>query len=524
MRAWRAADALPVALWGLGAAYLVWWALLNPCSDGFQNEYLHHGNALDLWGALVDLDQYHLRWYAYTSYWPFGLWVVPWPAMAVLGPTRLALLLGNLVHLAALLWGGWRLGRTLGAPLAPALLLLTPAAFGALVRFEPNLATMGWTAAGLACLVESQGLRSRRWAAGWGLCLGLGLMFDRLTVGFFLVPAAIPLAVEAGRRERGSLALGAGVAALLSVAWYREFLLRHSDELLGQAPVGEIDAAGDVFAPTGPLRHAYYLLSLVDGQAGPLIGALALIGVVDTLRRGRRDGLPRAEAALLWAAVPGLLFFSLVAKKQPWYTLPALVPLIVLGARRPRLAAVAAGGGLWAFGAQGLGLLPAGFPAGDWMPAAWVAPRYTLARPPSRERWPVDAALAELPAGGVDHLLVLSEDERLFEGFLALMAREALPAAKVDSVVGNPQGVYELLDEQDAVLLAAAPGQGWPDAARVEAQLAADHYRLADLPPVADALAAEGAELTLVGRWPAGGRAAEDIELSLWVRRAPAAE
>ena len=101
------------------------------------------------------------------------------------------------------------------------------------------------------------------------------------------------------------------------------------------------------------------------------------------------------------------------------------------------------------------------------------------------------------------------------------MAREALPGAKVDSLVGNPTGVYELLDEQDAVLLVGAPGSGWPDAARIEAQLVADHYRLADLPPVADAVAGEGAELQLVGRWPAGGRAAEDIELSLWVRATP---
>ena len=523
-RGW--ADALPVALWLLGAVYLVWWGTHNPCSDGFQNEYLHHGNALDLWGALVDLDQYHLRWYAYTAYWPFGFLVVPWPAMAVLGPTRMALLLGNLVHLAALLWGGWRMGRTLGAPLAPALLVLTPAAFGALVRFEPNLATMGWTAAGLACLVESQGLRSRRWALGWGLCLGLGLMFDRLTVGFFLVPAVIPVLLEPERRARSHAAMGLGLALVLTVAWYREFFLRHSDEVLGQAPVGEIDAAGELFVQTGPLRHAYYLLSLIDGQAGPLIGVLALVGVADLLRRGWRDGLSRSESALLWAAAPALVFFTMVAKKQPWYTFPALVPLIVLGARRPRFAALAAVGGVWAVGAQGLGLLPTGFPAGDWLPAPWVAPRYTLARPPSFEQWPIEEALAALPPQPIDHIVVLSEDERLFEGFLSLLVRGALPATKVDSVVGNPVGVYELLDEQDAFLIAGPPGHGWPDAARIAAQLEADHYRLEALPPVAEALSAHGAELVLAGRWAAGGAAADDIELSLWVPAAdpPAAD
>ena len=35
--------------------------------------------------------------------------------------------------------------------------------------------------------------QSRKHVLGWGTCLGVGLMMDRLTVGFFLVPAVLPL-------------------------------------------------------------------------------------------------------------------------------------------------------------------------------------------------------------------------------------------------------------------------------------------------------------------------------------------
>lgn len=510
----------PVALWALGAAFLVWWAAHNPAADGFQNEYLHHGNALDLYAALTEPDLYTLRWIAYTGYWPWGFLAVPWPMMALMGPTRLALLLGNLVHLAALLWGAARLGRRMGAPLAPALLLLCPGVFGALGRFEPNVATVGWTAAGLACLVESQGLRSRAWALGWGACFGLGLMFDRLTVAFFLAPALLPLLRGLDRRGWRNLGWGSALCLALSGAYYREFFLRHTAELLGQASAGEIDAAGDVYVTTGAVSWAYYPLALVDSQAGPALGALVLVALGGLVARARREGaLPRAEGVLLAAALPAVAFFTLIAKKQVYYTLPALAPLMVLAGQRQRLALLGLLGGLFAFGAQGLGWLPRGFPAGDWLPARWVSPRHTLARPPSFERWPVDEALAAIAEDGPVHsILVFSEVERLYEGHLVLMARERMPGAKIDGLLGNPTGVYERMASEQALILAGPPGLGWPTVARVQPQLVADHYQLSALPPVAAAVEAEGPAFALVGRWMGEGELSEPIEISAWRR------
>ncbi len=521
--AWGLAVVLPVVLWCILAAYTVWWTVENPLPDGFQNEYLHVGNAYDLWGALLDFDVWHLRWYMYTGYWPWGFYAAPWPFLAVIGPGRLALVAGNLLHLVALLWGATRLGQRLQAPLAPLLLVLCPGVFGSLVRFEPNLATIAWTVAGVACLVESSGLRRAGWVMGWGTCLGLGLMFDRLTVGFFLVPAVLPLLWGAGRRQVVHLLQGGGFALFLTAAYYREFFMRHTDELLGQAPVGEIDAAGQVTVTGGSVPAAYYPLSLLDSQAGLLIGILMLSGLVmgglAVAKTGRRSAgataLRDPRTVLLASVLPAVLLFTLIAKKQVFYTLPILGPLAVLAATHRRLAPIAVVGGLYSFVGLGLGWSLPGLPPGPILPDAWVSPRHTLAHPPSHERFPFDEALALLHDGSPGAVLVMSEDHRLFEGYLALALREGLGDTAVRGVITDPNGTYELMAEQDAFVWVGPAGDGWPSRGDIEAELLADHYNLSELPPVAESVVAAQEAFDEVGRLPAG----TDVELVVFVRK-----
>jgi len=505
--------AVPVALWLVMAAYTVWWSTENPLPDGFQNEYLHVGNAYDLWGALLDLDVWHLRWYMYTGYWPWGFYAVPWPFLAALGPGRLALVAGNLVHLGVLLWGAWRLGRSLGAPLAPVLLVLCPGVFGSLVRFEPNLATIAWTLAGVAFLVDSAGLRHRSRVVGWGVCLGLGLMFDRLTVGFFLVPAVVPLLWGADRKRWVNLAWGGGAALFLTAAYYREFFMRHTDELLGQAPVGEIDSAGTLTVNGGELPALYYPLTLLDSQAGLVIGGLMVVGLVVAgvgLGRGlRRDGMTALRtdpsAPLLAAVVPAVLLFTVIAKKQVFYTLPILGPLAVLAAARGRWSWVGVVAGVYGFLGLGMGWTLPAVPAGPVMPLAWVAPRHSLAQPPSHERFPFDEAHRLLTQNGApDAVLVMSEDQRLFEGYLALAVREGLPDTAVRGVVTDPNGTYELMAEQDAFVWVGPAGGTWPGTADIERELRSDHYDPAELPPVAEAVVEASGSFEEAGRLPAG--------------------
>ncbi len=522
----------PVVLWGLAAAWTAWWVGHNPLPDGFQNEYLHVGNAYDLWRALVEGDWWTLRWVMYTNYWPWGFYAVPWPFLAVAGLGRASLVAGNLVHLAVLLWAARSLGRALDAPLAPAWLLLCPGVFGTLVRYEPNLAAIAWTLAGLAFLVRSQGLRRRREAVLWGVALGVGLMMDRLTVGFFLLPAAVPLLWGRGRAPGAwrNLAWGLAAAALLSAAWYREFFLRNAEEIFSQAPVGEIDAAGAVNVSGG--GAAWYLLALLDSQAGPVLGGLMVLGALAAAReawRGRgTPGAWRPRAVLLAAVLPAMAFFTLIAKKQVFYTLPALGPLAVLAARgRWRWLGVA--GGLWAFLDAGLGVVPDGFPGSPWMPEAWVAPRHTLARPPSGPVPGLGAlrsALAALPetrscAGELSRehaeVVVFSEDETLYEGFVALSARERLPRAFVRGVVLDPVGTYEEVGRSDAILRVGPAGAGEPDRRRVLDQLVEDHYRVDELPPVVTEFLAAFGAMETVGRWREG-----DVVVELRRRACPA--
>ena len=83
----------------IASVWLGWWLMWNPAADGYQNEYLHVGNAYDLWSALSDGDIWHMHWYMYTGYWPWGFYAVPWPIMLIFGMGKTQLVFGNLIFL-----------------------------------------------------------------------------------------------------------------------------------------------------------------------------------------------------------------------------------------------------------------------------------------------------------------------------------------------------------------------------------------------------------------------------------------
>ena len=483
-----------LSLWLLSAVYLCWWVGANPLPDGFQNEYLLVGNALDLWGALRAGDVWHMRWYMYTGYWPWGLYAVPWPFMAVLGPTHLALVLGNLIHLGVLIAATNSLGRALGGRWAALLVVLCPGVFGPLVRFEPNLAATAWTAAGLAALVASNGLLRQRMVWIYGACLGMGLMMDRLSVLFFLIPALIPLLVGAGRRAWTHLMQAAGITLLLSGAFYREFFNRHSHEILSQAGTGEIDSTGTLTEAPAVLEWAYYPLSLLDSQAGPVLGLVMLIGLAG------RATQPRT---ILWASVAGGVgIFTLISKNQIFYTLPILAPLAAMAASKPRLAIVGILGGLWSFASVGAGWLP----GGPWMKESWVSPRHTLARPPlplEVDLAPALDALSAADGAPPAHVAVLSEDHRLFEGFMLLKVRERWADIPARGIVTDPHGTFEMFHEVDAFLWVGPKAGQWPTAEAIEREMRSDHTDPSTMPPAPRVVAAATDAFEEVGRWSA---------------------
>lgn len=493
-------------LWLLAAIHLVWWVSHNPLPDGYQNEYILLGNAMDLWGALTDGDVWHMRWYMYTGYWPWGLYAAPWPAVALLGPTRLAFVMGNLIHLGVLLVAVNHLGRALGGRLAPVLVLLCPGVFGTLVRFEPNLAAIAWTAAGLAALVHSQGLQRRTAVWMFGGALGIGLMVDRLSVAFFLLPALLPLLLGINRRGLKHLAQGLGIAAVLTAAYYREFFQRHAHELTSQVSTGEIDSTGAMTEASALVEWAYYPLALIDSQAGPVLGLVMIVGAIGAASRSR--------SILLASVAGGIAFFTLVSKNQVFYTLPILAPLAALAASRGRLAWLGVIGGVWGYLAVGIGAVS----GGPWLPEAWVSPRHTLARPPiglDADLSPAMEALAGPNGDAPQHVSVLSQDHRLFEGFLLLAVREAWPDTPARGVVMDPHGTFEMFHEMDAFLWVGPRGSAWPSAASIRAEMESDHIDPDSMPPAPRVVESQQESFAEKGRWPLG----ETRELIVYRRR-----
>ena len=182
-----------IVLFVLTIAWFFWWVNNNPSPDGYQNEYLHFGNAYDLWIALRKRDYWHMRWFMYTGYWPFGFYILSWPTLLMFGVSKQSVLGSNLLILSLLVWILIRLPKPADKDLVFPLLFLSPGVFGSLVRYEPNFANLFFMALGLYALQKSDRLRIRSWSVVWGLTLGFGLMIDRLTLLFFLFPASLPL-------------------------------------------------------------------------------------------------------------------------------------------------------------------------------------------------------------------------------------------------------------------------------------------------------------------------------------------
>ena len=253
-----------------------------------------------------------------------------------------------------------------------ALILATPSIFGTIVRYEPNLANIAWVSLGCAALLRSEHLRQRNWVLLWGISLGCGLMTDRLSVLFFLIPAIIPLIFPIVKERIWNAVLGLMVAIFLSAAYYREFFIRNLDEITSQVGTGEIDSTGTLQKYDNPIEFLYYFVSILDTQLGLFIGSAALICLIRTLiqKKIRRD-----EWSLVFAIIGPILFFSCIAKKQIYYTLPILWPLLyfVPFYRRTSYTVIPLG----LLGIFGYVTNTATFNY-SWMPEKFVAPRHVL--------------------------------------------------------------------------------------------------------------------------------------------------
>jgi hypothetical protein len=174
-----------------------------------------------------------------------------------------------------------------------------------------------------------------------------------------------------------------------------------------------------------------------------------------------------------------------------------------MAATRQRLAWFGVAGGLWSFLSVGIGALP----GGTWLPEHLVQPRHTLARPPvgiDVQMEPLLSALSSDPNTAPDHVLVLSQDYRLFEGFLLLAVRERWPNTPARGAVTDPHGTFEMFHEMDAFLWVGPRGQTWPSAVDIRKEMTDDHMDPDTMPPAPRVVEAGAESFTEVLRTPSG--------------------
>lgn len=510
------AKGLPVlvlmVLLGAQAWGLTVWLQAHVLPNGYQNEIFHLGNALDLFSALRQHDLRLVHDLLFTQYWPPLHYLSAFPFLSF-GIERDHFVYSNLFFLLLLLYTVYRLGSRLesrgAGVLAAVLVSLFPAIYGNLRHFEPNVPLTALVSLSLWWLLLSHRFAHRRYSVLFGLAVGLTMMVDRISGAFFVVlPAGLELLIALSQ-ERWSvrtralsprarqLLLHLGLAVLMSLVvcgyFYFNFFRLYTEEILPQAVAGEILSTGEQSefrAPFALTTLLFYPNTLLDGQVGFGLGLLMLPGLVMSLFRSDR----RLRLLWIWLLTP-LMLFTIIQKKQLYYTIPILPAFALLSSigmvrwleGRLRLGRVGEGlslrlpgllsiAGVLLIGCHQYALtsfnrpilpervmLPVGRPVLldlSWLggrspfPVEWVSPRYPQSWPPVRDDLRVPEILAglqdvrgTLPAFRVE---TFSEDSFFFEGYLTFFIRCAHPDAIVNGLIQNPQGFYENLRLMDA--------------------------------------------------------------------------
>ena len=425
--------------------------------------------------------------------------------------------------------------------IALALLLASPGLSTSLHHYESNLAPMAFASLAFWLWLKSDDLRSAREAIALGLVLGLGLLSDRLgLVPFLVVPLLFSVLRTREQRTLIGLAFVAGAVFLSAGWWYLDFLSRFAAEILPQMVEGEIDRSGDLLGPadSAPLGSLFYFLSIPDNQLGLVGGSFALLGLPLLLRADN----PGQRRLVLWV-VGGLILFSLVEKKQVYYTLP-LLPLLCVSAAFPLARLLVSGRRYLAIGG-GVLLIATQVP-----PVLLLTPEL-VDQPPGLARWlllgqsPLDEedlgskhTLAESPtdlgldlratqdaltqAGLGDEALVAvitADNAQVTEHYLLVLTRLARGELGVYGLTTHPQAFLQPGANPGALLYVHRGGANWPTRGKLVAAHESHDRWDPDFEGLATALASWRAGATLVGSQVLGdeGQFSESEELAIWL-------
>ena len=343
----------------------------------------YRGAVLDLWngkaapgetlGRLLGVDAF---------YPPFAPFVGAVATLAAPPDARLSTWVVNQLFLALLLAGTFRLGRRLageGAGVAAAVAVTTfPAILASSHRFMLDVPLAAVAVLALDTLLASEDCAKTGASAAFGVLCGIG-MLTKWTFAFFLaapvVVAAFRAAVERGNRPRrvANLAMALALAGLVAAPWYLVHAANLARDVAGFGGFSRDEWRG--FAPVGSASSlGFYPRALARLLAPPWL-LLLLAGLAASWRR-------RALWRLALLSLPAVVLLTLLPAKDDRYLFPLLPVAAVLatawageaGARRS-----------WRRGV---------------LAVAAAVSLFLAARrdPPSRERWPIEEAVASLPA------------------------------------------------------------------------------------------------------------------------------
>lgn len=480
-----------VALVATHVALALIWVGTHELPTGTRDEFFVVAETLDIAWQLE-----HIPWSQLDVY-PLLIMKSYYPPLCRL-PGVLALLMGggyDAMIIAQWLWipflvaGTWIAARTfLGAwasVAAVALLLAGPAVQDTLHRYEPNLGAMAMAACVLAAWLHSDDLRRRRESLLMGLFLGMGLLTDRLGVVPFLIAPVVVSLARTDSRKATLRGLGMLTVAALLVAgwWYIDFFERFARELVPQLFGGEISAVGMDLEdrPPLPLWWLHYLVLWPDSQLGLIGGTCALAGLGWALKCHRQ---PAVRNLLLWLG-GGLLLFTLVQKRQPFYTLALLPVAAIFAAAGLQAAARRLGAAGAVIGALvvAAATLPAvitsqeqtpDVPPGlrDWilnsrspLPESWIGERFPLGAPPQDVGLRIEGSLDLLEKQGLgedDLVLVFSDDGLVNESAMWSFGRIHRGNQQVLGLTLDPQGIFEHGHRARALIFVHDTPGSWP--------------------------------------------------------------
>jgi len=473
----------------IGLAYR--WITTQELPTGTRDEFFVVAETFDIAWQLQNLPFGQLAVYPLLiakSYYP-PLCRLPGVAALLSGGDYDAMIMAQWLWVPTLAIATFVAARTVlsswGSVAAVALLLAAPGVHDTFHRYEPNLGSIAMAACVLAAWLHSRNLRDLRASLLAGLFLGMGMLTDRLGVlPFVLVPLAVSMTRSKSRGE-SLKGLAVLILAALTVAgwWYFDFFARFAHELLPQFSGGEISALGSELEDRPPflLWWSHYLLLWPDSQLGLVSGSLALVGLGWVMTK-RADPAARK---ILWWLIPGLVLFSLIQKRQPFYTLGLLPAACIcaglvledLSRKLPRaglfvaiLLITVASTPAIVTSSEEIPDVPPG--ARDWLlnsrsplPEHWIGERFPLGVPPQDVGLNLSDTLQVLRDNGLDDdelLLVFSDDGIVNESALWSFGRIDRSNQQVLGLTLDPQAILERGREAAALIFVHDTPGSWP--------------------------------------------------------------